>query len=180
MEKLTIKIMNSLEKFLEAYDTCSKSEVIYNWSALKKEIEKVLKENSDYKLFNYYECPQCKNGLITDRDKDQVVRCECGAKYYVHNNCITPIKEAETNSWQDGNIRKWKCGCDGLMACESSEDRVVTCGICNRRYAWDSKLKRITYISETGRGEGDTSEFWIDPALAWKMAVEAKEQLGIK
>lgn len=66
------------------------------------------------------------------------------------------------------------------MACESSEDRVITCGICYRKYAWDSKLKRMTYISETGKGEGDTSGFEVDHALAWKMAVEAKERLGIK
>jgi hypothetical protein len=184
MEKLTTKIMNSFENFLEKYDTCSKMKMVYNWQQLEREIKDILKEkeveHSDYKLLNYYECLQCKNGLITDKDKDQVVRCECGVKYYVHNNCLFPIKEAETNSWQDGNIRKWKCGCDSVMACDSSEDRVITCGICNRKYAWDNKLKRITYISETGKGEGDTAGFEVDHALAWKMAVEAKERLGIK
>lgn len=161
MEKLTTKIMNSFEKFLEAYDTSSKSEVIYHWQRLEREIKSILEEKeekNDYKLFNYYECPQCKNGLITDKDKDQVIRCECGAKYYVYNNCLTPIKEAEVNSWQDGNVRKWKCGCDGLMAWDSSEDKVIT----NRKYAWDDKLKRMTHISET---RGQRASFAIDDAI---------------
>ena len=165
MEKLATKIMNSFENFLEAYDTCSKSEVIYNWSALKKEIEKILEEKeekNDYKLFNYYECPQCKNGLITDRDKDQVVRCECGMKYYVYNNYFTPIREAEINSWQDGNIRKWKCGCDGLMACETGSDSVITCLKCHKKYTWNDKLKRMTHISET---RGQRASFAIDDAI---------------
>ena len=176
MEKLTTKIMNSFEKFLEAYDTCSKSEVIYNWSALKKEIEKVLEEKeekNDYKLFNYYECPQCKNGLIADRDKEQVIRCECGVKYYVYNNCITPIKEAETNSWQDGDIRKWKCGCDSVMACETGSDSVITCLKCHKKYAWDDKLKRLTQVTDVWLDKTDT---FIDPEKVYEYDKKMKEQ----
>jgi hypothetical protein len=185
MEKLA-QIMNEIREYLHTFEELKdKSCIIEPWIELEDNIKNILEEKEEkkveynnYKLINYHECLQCKNGLITDKDKDQVVRCECGVKYYVHNNCLFPIKEAETNSWQDGNIRKWKCGCDSVMACDSSEDRVITCGICNRKYAWDNKLKRITYISETGKGEGDTSGFEVDHA--WKIAVEAKERLGIK
>lgn len=184
MEKLTIKIMNSFEDFLEAYDTCSKSEVIYNWSALKKEIEKILEDvEADRKVLTGtgYICPQCKEDLGVKKITEQIIKCDCGVKYYMDEcGILIPVTETETNSWQDGNIRKWKCGCDSVMACESSEDRVITCGICYRKYAWDSKMKRMTYISETGRGEGDTSGFEVDHALAWKIAVEAKDRLGIK
>lgn len=184
MEKLTTKIMNSFEKFLEAYDTCSKNEVIYNWSVLKKEIEKILEDvEADRKVLTStgYMCQHCKEDLGVKEVKEQIIKCGCGVKYYMSvGGILTPIKEAETNSWQDGNIRKWKCGCDGLMTCETGSDSVITCLKCYRKYAWDDKLKRMTYISETGTGESDTSEFGIDPALVWKMTVEAKEQLGIK
>lgn len=167
MEKLT-QIMNEIREYLHTFEELKdKSCIIESWIELEDNIKNILEEkeekeveHSDYKLFNYYECPQCKNGLITDKDKDQVVRCECGVKYYVHNNCFTPIKEAEVNSWQDGNIRKWKCSCDGLLACETGSDSVITCLKCHRRYAWDSKMKRMTYISEIKRGQ--RASFAID------------------
>lgn len=170
MEKLT-QIMNEIREYLHTFEELKdKSCIIESWIELEDNIKNILEEKEEkkveynnYKLINYHECLQCKNGLITDKDKDQVIRCECGVKYYVHNNCIIPIKEAEVNSWQDGNIRKWKCGCDSLMACESSEDRVITCGICNRKYAWDSKMKRMTHISET---RGQRASFAIDDARA--------------
>lgn len=47
------------------------------------------------------------------------------------------------------------------MECKVGSDSVITCLRCYRKYVWDDKLKRVTYISETGRGEGDTSEFEI-------------------
>lgn len=161
MEKLT-QIMNEIREYLHTFEELKdKSCIIESWIELEDNIKNILEEKeekNDYKLFNYYECPQCKNGLITDKDKDQVVRCECGAKYYVYNNCLTPIKEAEVNSWQELNIRKWKCGCDSVMACDSSEDGVIT----NRKYAWDDKLKRMTHISET---RGQRASFAIDDAI---------------
>lgn len=167
MEKLTTKIMNSFENFLEAYDTCSKIEMVYNWQRLEREIENILEDvEADRKVLTGtgYMCQHCKEDLGVKEVKEQIIKCDCGVKYYM-NECgiLTPIKEAEINSWQDGNIRKWKCGCDSIMACDSSEDRVITCGICNRKYAWDNKLKRMTYISET---RGQRASFAIDDARA--------------
>lgn len=107
MEKLTTKIMDSFEKFLEAYDTCSKSEVIYNWSALKKEIEKILEDTeADRKVLTGtgYMCQYCKEDLGVKEVTEQIIKCGCGVKYHMSDGGIlTPIKEAETNSWQDGN-----------------------------------------------------------------------------
>ena len=176
--------MNSFENFLEVYDTCSKIEMVYNWQRLEREIENILEDvEADRKVLTGtgYMCQHCKEDLGVKEVKEQIIKCGCGVKYYMSvGGILTPIKEAETNSWQDGNIRKWKCGCDGLLACETGSDSVITCLKCHRKYAWDNKLKRITYISETGRGEGDTSGFEVDHALAWKIAVEAKDRLGIK
>lgn len=88
MEKLA-QIMNSFEKFLEAYDTCSKSEVIYNWSALKKEIEKILEENDN---------------VCLQEIKEQIIKNDCGVKYHIsEGGVLTPIKEVDIDSWQDGN-----------------------------------------------------------------------------
>jgi len=150
MEKLT-QIMNSFENFLEKYDTCSKKKMVYNWQQLEREIKDILeeKENKTNNLTFYYMCSQCKGDLIAKEIKEQIIKCDCGVKYHMSDGGIlTPIKEVETNSWQDGNIRKWKCGCDGLMTCETGSDSVITCLKCHKKYAWDDKLKRMTHISE--------------------------------
>ena len=71
--------MDSFEIFLEVYDTCSKSEVIYNWQQLERKIKDILgeKENKEDNL-NYYICPYCKGNLCIKEITEQVIKCGCG------------------------------------------------------------------------------------------------------
>ena len=95
----TTKIMNSFENFLEAYDTCSKMEMVYNWRLLEREIKDILKDveaNRKVLTGTGYVCPQYKEDLTVEEVKEKIIKCGCGDKYHMSDGGIlTPIKEVD-------------------------------------------------------------------------------------
>lgn len=185
MEKLTTKIMNSFENFLEEYDTCSKIEMVYNWQRLEREIKSILEDvEADRKVLTGtgYMCPQCKEDLGVKEVKEQIIKCNCGCSYYMdYLGRIISVIEKEYDNWGDIGERRWKCGCGALLGC-SNRDQIITCGDCQQRYRWDEKLERLTRVNDVKRTDVmwlDSTDTFIDPVKVYELDKKFKSQFNI-
>jgi uncharacterized protein YbaR (Trm112 family) len=176
MEKLTTKIMNSFENFLEKYDTCSKMKMVYNWQQLEREIKDILEDvEADRKVLTGtgYICPHCKEDLGVNEITEQIIKCDCGCRYYMdYLGRITSIIEKDYDSWGDNGERRWRCGCEALLGC-ANRDHVITCGDCGQKYHWDDKIKRLTQVTDVWLDKTDT---FIDPEKVYEYDKKMKEQ----